>query len=106
MTGTVMDAKRPCDVRYAIERYGSVAVLFSTKWCGPCKEMKPRFNAMCGQGIDCLVRVDETDEGTFMDDFGIQKVPTIVLYRDKKKVKESCGAMDAMELRNWLKEGE
>ena len=78
---------------------GLVAVDFTATWCGPCKMIGPKFEAMAAEEADVLfikVDVDENDETAAA--LGIQCYPTFVFFRNGEKVGEFSGA-DEAELR-------
>ncbi|XP_006876299.1 PREDICTED: thioredoxin domain-containing protein 2 [Chrysochloris asiatica] len=71
-----------------------VVVDFFATWCGPCKIIKPLFNALSYKYDDVVfleVNADECEELT--KDCGIMCLPTFQFYRKEEKVGEFCGAL-------------
>uniref|UniRef100_G3TVI3 Thioredoxin n=3 Tax=Elephantidae TaxID=9780 RepID=G3TVI3_LOXAF len=71
-----------------------VVVDFSATWCGPCKIIKPVFNALSFKYDDVLfleVDADECEE--LIQECGIVCIPTFQFYRKEEKVGEFCGAL-------------
>lgn len=67
---------------------------FYADWCGPCHMMAPVFRELSDERGDVLfgkVNVDECPE--LARRFGVVSIPTIVLMKDGKVVKQAVGAM-------------
>jgi len=91
----------------AVARTGGgrlLAIDFTAAWCGPCKMIGPRFEAMADSGqfrfVDfAKVDVDENQEVRMM--CGIRSMPTFQMFRHGTKVAEFSGA-DESRLRALL----
>ncbi|MBC7112523.1 MAG: thioredoxin family protein [Candidatus Methanomethyliales bacterium] len=75
---------------------GKFIAVFTTSWCGYCRRLireleqaNPDFR---------LILVDISDEGCW-DDFGVELVPTAVLYKDGKEIKR-VSSPDGLRLRD------
>ncbi|MCA1814722.1 MAG: thioredoxin family protein [Halobacteriales archaeon] len=84
---------------------GRVAVLFTADWCPHCRRFEPEFAA--AQGLP-LARADISDEegDARWEQFGIQVVPTIIVFDDGKPVARLDGVLgrgiSAPQLRMFL----
>ena len=72
---------------------GVALVDFWAEWCGPCKMQLPIIeefsNEMEGKAKIGKVNVDEELE--LAQSFGIQSIPTLILFKDGKPVKKLVG---------------
>jgi thioredoxin 1 len=62
-------------------------------WCGPCKALIPRLEALSSEYPDVTfvkVNVDENTESAL--ELGIRSVPTIMIYNGEELVNRSVGA--------------
>lgn len=62
-----------------------IIIDFSATWCGPCKGIKPVYEALSKEYTDCIflkVDIDESEELT--DFFSPSSLPTFILMKDGK----------------------
>jgi thioredoxin 1 len=86
-----------------------VVVDFWAPWCGPCKAMKPEYEAFAkahgGHFKVGKVNIDEYPE--IAQVYGLYSVPTIVLFENGELAKTIVGARTAIQLEkdlsNWIK---
>lgn len=79
-----------------------VVVDFYADWCGPCKMISPKVEAMSNDFSDVVfvkVNVDENDETS--EEYGIQAMPTFMFFKNGKKMDSFAGANEA-KLREFV----
>ena len=72
---------------------GLVVVDFFADWCGPCKVIAPKFEALSQEHKDikfCKVNVDEA--GEISQSSGVRAMPTFHFFKDGVKVADVVGA--------------
>lgn len=84
----------------AVSGEGLVLVDFFATWCGPCKMMHPvleQVKAMLGDRVRIL-KVDVDRHQDTAATYGIQAVPTLMLFRRGQTLYRQSGAMSAADL--------
>ena len=73
------------------------------KWCGPCKALIPRLQALESQYPDVtFVKVDVDENMDAALDLGVRTVPTIMIYNGEELVNRSLGANNDIVYKNIL----
>lgn len=70
-----------------------IVVDFSAQWCGPCKQIAPRFQALADLYPEVLfVHVDVDQLDSLEDGQDVSAVPTFKFYCDNHLLGEFSGA--------------
>ncbi|MEA5508936.1 thioredoxin [Crocosphaera sp. UHCC 0190] len=81
-----------------------VLVDFYATWCGPCQMMSPILEQVGTQMRNRLqvIKIDTDKYPGIASKYGIQTLPTLVLFKKGKPVKRIEGAMQASQLMQHL----
>ncbi len=85
---------------------GRVLVDFFATWCGPCKMLAPILEEIDERneaGDLLIVKVDVDEVGVVAAKYGIQSIPTLILFEDGQAKKSTLGYMPKPQLLNFLK---
>jgi thioredoxin 1 len=83
---------------------GVVMVDFWATWCMPCKAMAPVIEEIAGQtkGKVKVGKVDIDANGRLANQFGIQAIPTILIFKDGQVVETLVGVQSKAAVVNAL----
>ena len=84
-----------------IVKDGTWLVDFSATWCGPCKMLELELDAI--SSTQNILQIDVDKHSDLAAIFGIMSVPTLLVYKDGKMVKQSVGYKDKDELLELMK---
>ena len=82
---------------------GTVLVDFWADWCGPCRMLAPIVDEVANEnpGIKVgKINVDEQQE--LSAQFGIMSIPTLLVFKDGKKINESIGLIPKEQIEKML----
>ncbi len=78
----------------SITSKGLVLVDFWAEWCGPCKMMHPVFERMAKKYRHIkFTRVNVDQNQDISMKYGVQAIPTFILFKDGKQVERMTGAI-------------
>jgi thioredoxin 2 len=90
----------------AVLRGSTVPTLvdFWAEWCGPCKSFAPVLQQFASRHEDDVLigKVDTDANPGIARRFGIQSIPTLVLFRGPIEVARQSGALPGPALEQWV----
>jgi thioredoxin len=82
-----------------------VLVDFFAEWCGPCKAMAPALEQVAAdmKGKVKVAKLDVDQNPEVTQKYTIQAMPTLMIFKDGKKVAERVGALtQKKQLQDWI----
>ena len=82
-----------------------VLVDFHATWCGPCKMMAPELQrfAQSDTGKLRVIKIDIDKNQQVAQQFNIQGVPTLILFKEGRILWRQSGAMSSQQISDAVK---
>ena len=77
---------------------GTVLVDFFATWCGPCKMLSPVLEELSEENGVTIIKVDVDEASTLAAMYGIQAVPTLMLFKDGQRIDTRMGYQNKNQL--------
>src|SRR5436190_23577501 len=100
--GKVSDADFESEV---LKAAGPVVVDFWAEWCGPCRMIGPALEEISGSlGSKVkIVKLNVDENPKTAAKYGIQSIPTLLLFKDGQMASRQIGAAPKQKLKDWIK---
>ena len=77
---------------------------FWAPWCGPCRMQTPILEKLADEldGAATIAKVNVDDEGGLAARFHVSSIPTLIVFKDGKAVRQMVGLQQASTLKDAL----
>ncbi len=105
MAGNVIEIGDAEFRREVLEAQGPVVVDFTATWCAPCRFIAPILDTLAGelQGQMKFAKLDVDVNQDTAQQYGIRAMPTLLVFKGGKVVKQLVGAMPRKKLEDELR---
>ena len=85
---------------------GTVMVDYLAPWCGYCRRLTPAVEQVAAdyEGKLQVVKVDIDDLPAVADEYQVETIPTLMLFREGKNIAEIVNPESRAKIVDWLKE--
>ena len=78
---------------------GLVLVDFFATWCGPCRMLTPVLEEISEENANLtILKIDVDEVGQLAARYGIQSIPTLMLFKDGNRVETRVGYQNKNQL--------
>lgn len=90
--------------REVLQTEGLVLVDFWAAWCPPCRRLAPTVDAIAAEyaGRLTVAKVDVDESPEVAGRYGIQSIPTLILFKGGRVVDRRLGALPLDDLRRFV----
>lgn len=85
-----------------VSSYDVVLADFYADWCGPCRMMEPTVEKLAAESDAAIVKVDVDQLQGLAAQYGVQGIPTLILFADGEIAERLVGAQTEDALSNAI----
>ena len=91
--------------REVLQAEGLMLVDFWAAWCPPCRRLAPTIDALATEyeGRLAVTKVDIDENPELAQRYGIQSIPTLILFKNGEPIARQVGAVPKNRLADWIK---
>ena len=76
---------------------------FWASWCGPCRMLSPVVEEISNEYSNIKVgKINVDEQSELAQQFGIMSIPTLLVFKDGKKISESIGLIPKEQIEKML----
>lgn len=104
MAGNVLEFTEANFSSEVLQSGQPVLVDFWAPWCGPCKMLGPTVEEIANDyaGKARVGKVNTDSDGGIASQYGIQGIPTVILFKDGQPVDRSVGLVNKAKLAGMI----
>ena len=89
----------------AVGKEGILLIDWWATWCGPCRTFAPIYEEIAAENADLTFgKIDTDAQQNLAGAFGIQSIPTLMIFRDRVLLFSEPGVVPKEGLRELLKQ--
>ncbi len=90
--GNILEINEAAFKAEVLDSSSAVLVDFWAPWCGPCRMMAPVLEAIAPRVLPVkVVKINTDDNQNISGQFGIQGIPTLIIFKDGKEAERLVG---------------
>lgn len=104
MAGNILEFTEANFSSQVLESTQPVLVDFWAPWCGPCKMLAPTIDEIANDyaGKARVGKVNTDQDGSIASQYGIQGIPTVILFKGGQPVDRSVGLVNKAKLASMI----
>ncbi|WP_336136111.1 thioredoxin [Natronomonas amylolytica] len=87
-----------------VDEYDVVLTDFYADWCGPCKMLEPTVKTLAAETGATVAKVDVDANQQLAAAYGVQGVPTLILFADGQQAESIVGVQGEDQLRSLIQQ--
>jgi len=89
--------------QHVLQADGPVLVDFYADWCSPCRALAPVLDQFAADNpLARVVKVNVDDSQQLANQYQVQSIPTLMVFRDGRPVARHVGLADKQQLEAML----
>ncbi|WP_121823217.1 thioredoxin [Halostella salina] len=85
-----------------VAEYDTVLADFYADWCGPCQMLEPVIETIAAETSATVAKIDIDTNRQLAAEYGVQGVPTLLLFADGQPAERLVGMQDEAQLRSVI----
>ncbi|MDY6819297.1 MAG: thioredoxin family protein [Halobacteriales archaeon] len=91
------------DYEQTIENERLVLLYYWADWCGPCHALTPVLNELATEHPGLVIaRLDADENETAVEDYGVESIPTMILFKNGEPVEVFVGKVPYAKLESGV----